>query len=173
LIHAIRLGAFSLSSADTWVPRVSPVFPTTPADPGRKSSAPPLPRATAPCLYSPPHHSPPLIPFKPSLNALNGYSPHRYSGHPSRATSPGPIKATPMTPGALHTSPRPSPLLSRARNPPHRVSRDLVMPPPLPGRYAAARAPVRPKPSSPCSSLPFAPPPVSFAAPERPKAELR
>jgi hypothetical protein len=42
LIHAFRLGAFSLSSADAWVLRVSPVFPTAPADPGQKSSAPPL-----------------------------------------------------------------------------------------------------------------------------------
>jgi hypothetical protein len=42
LIHAFRLGAFSLSSADAWVPRVSPIFPTAPVDPGRKSSVPPL-----------------------------------------------------------------------------------------------------------------------------------
>jgi hypothetical protein len=42
LIHAFRLGAFSLSSADAWVPRVSSVFATTPADLGQKSSAPPL-----------------------------------------------------------------------------------------------------------------------------------
>jgi hypothetical protein len=34
-----------------------------------------------------------------------------------------------------------------------------------PGLHAAARAPVRPEPSSPCSSLSFAPPPVSFGAP--------
>jgi hypothetical protein len=65
LIHAFRLGAFSLSSTDEWVPRVSPVFPTMPTDPGKKSSTPQMP----PSLYSPPpHHSPPLIPFKPSLN---------------------------------------------------------------------------------------------------------
>jgi hypothetical protein len=48
-------------------------FPT-PADPGQKSPTPPLPRAAAPRLGCPraftalPHHSPPLIPFKPSLN---------------------------------------------------------------------------------------------------------
>jgi hypothetical protein len=56
--------------------RFSP-FPA-PADPGRKSLAPPLPRAAAPRLGCPrafttlPHHSSPLIPFKPSLNAFNG-----------------------------------------------------------------------------------------------------
>jgi hypothetical protein len=47
LIHAFRLGTFSLSFADAWVLRVSPVFPTAPADLGQKSSAPPLPRAVA------------------------------------------------------------------------------------------------------------------------------
>jgi hypothetical protein len=50
LIHAFRLGAFSLSSADAWVPCVSPVFPTMPFDPGQKSSVPPLPHAAAPRL---------------------------------------------------------------------------------------------------------------------------
>jgi hypothetical protein len=48
-------------------------FPT-PADTGQKSPASPLPRAAASRLRCPraftalPHHSPPLIPFKPSLN---------------------------------------------------------------------------------------------------------
>jgi hypothetical protein len=48
-------------------------FPT-PADPGRKSPAPSLPHAAAPRLGCPRafttllHHSPPLIPFKPSIN---------------------------------------------------------------------------------------------------------
>jgi hypothetical protein len=48
-------------------------FPV-PADPDRKSPAPPLPRAVASRLGCPraftalPHHSSPLIPFKPSLN---------------------------------------------------------------------------------------------------------
>jgi hypothetical protein len=48
------------------------------ADPGRKSPTSPLPRAAAPRLGCPraftalPHHSPPLIPFKSSLNAFNG-----------------------------------------------------------------------------------------------------
>jgi hypothetical protein len=63
------------------VNRASPIrftpFPAL-ADPGQKSPAPPLPRAVAPRLGCPraftalPHHSPPLIPFKPSLNAFNG-----------------------------------------------------------------------------------------------------
>jgi hypothetical protein len=63
LIHAFCLNAFSLSSADAWVPHVSPVFPTAPADPGRISSAPRMP----PSLYRPPSLSP-LIPFKPRHN---------------------------------------------------------------------------------------------------------
>jgi hypothetical protein len=52
-------------------------FPA-PADPGQKSPVPPLPRVAAPRLGCPcaftalPHHSSPLIPFKPSLNAFNG-----------------------------------------------------------------------------------------------------
>jgi hypothetical protein len=59
------------------VNRAAPVrftpFPT-PADPGRKSPVPSLPRVVAPRLGCPraftelPHHSPPLIPFTPSLN---------------------------------------------------------------------------------------------------------
>jgi hypothetical protein len=49
-----------------------------PVDPGRKSPALPPPRAATLRLGCPraftalPHHSPPLIPFKPSLNAFNG-----------------------------------------------------------------------------------------------------
>jgi hypothetical protein len=59
------------------VNRAPPVRFTTfpaPADPGRKSLTPPLPRAAAPRLGCPraftalPHHSSPLIPFKTSLN---------------------------------------------------------------------------------------------------------
>jgi hypothetical protein len=48
-------------------------FPMS-ADPGQKSPAPPLPHTAAPRLGCPqaftalPHHSSPLIPFKPSLN---------------------------------------------------------------------------------------------------------
>jgi hypothetical protein len=44
------LGAFSLSTADAWVPCVSSVFPTAPADPSRKSSTLPLPASPAPRL---------------------------------------------------------------------------------------------------------------------------
>jgi hypothetical protein len=68
------LGAFSLSTAYTWALRVSPIFPITPVDPGRKSSVPPLPASPAPRLgcrqvfTTPPSSFPPLIPFKPSLN---------------------------------------------------------------------------------------------------------
>jgi hypothetical protein len=132
-------------------------------------SVPSSPPRRPPPVRNPPRRRspssfPPLIPFKPSLNGLNGYSPCRYSGHPP-APSPGPIKATPTTPGAPHTSPHPSPLLSHARNPPRRVSCGLFAPPPSPDRHAAARAPVRPSPSSPCAPLSVAPLPVSFGAP--------
>jgi hypothetical protein len=57
---------------------------------------------------------------------------------------PRPCKSPPMTPRALHTSPCPSPLLSHARNPPRRVFHDLVMPPPLLGRYSAPLSLLRP-----------------------------
>jgi hypothetical protein len=55
LIHAFRLGTFSLSSADAWVPCVSPVFPTMPADLSQKSSAPPLRASDAVEPLQPPH----------------------------------------------------------------------------------------------------------------------
>jgi hypothetical protein len=63
---------------------------------------------------------------------------------------------------------------------PHRVSSHLS-PLLFPSHHAwaavspraTAQAPVRPEPSSPCSSPPFAPPPASFGAPERPEAKLR
>jgi hypothetical protein len=57
-----------------------------------------------------------------SLNGLNGYSPPSLLRPHPPTPSPGPIKATLMTPGAPHTSPSPSLLLSRAGTPPHRAS---------------------------------------------------
>jgi hypothetical protein len=52
---------------------VSFVFPTAPADPGRETSAPPLPALPVPRLryrqdFTAPLIIPPLIPFKLSLN---------------------------------------------------------------------------------------------------------
>jgi hypothetical protein len=50
------------------------VVSPAPVNPGQNFSAPPLPRAAAPRLGCPraftalPQHSPPLIPFKPSIN---------------------------------------------------------------------------------------------------------
>jgi hypothetical protein len=106
------LGAFSLSTTDAWAPLVRPVFSTASADPGRESSAPPLPASPVPRLgcrqvFTAPSSFPPLTPFKPSLNGLNGYSSPSLlrPPPPPPAPSPGPIKATPMTPGAPHTSP--------------------------------------------------------------------
>jgi hypothetical protein len=58
------------------------------------------------------------------------------------------------------------PYSHRAPPPPHSA-------PPSPSLHSAARALVRPEPSSPRSPLHFAPPPVSFTAPERPEAKLR
>jgi hypothetical protein len=49
------LDAFSLSTADAWVPHVSSVFPTAPRMPSRLDRPPPS-------------SFPPLIPFKLSLN---------------------------------------------------------------------------------------------------------
>jgi hypothetical protein len=54
LIHAFCLGAFSLSSADAWVPCVSPVFPTAPVDPGQKSSDIAEPLQPPPLITLPP-----------------------------------------------------------------------------------------------------------------------
>jgi hypothetical protein len=124
-LTSFALGAFSLPTADMGDLLVSSVFPTALADPGRETSAPPLPASPALRLgchqdFTAPQSSfPPLIPFKPSLNGLNGYSPPAVTLATPPAPSPGPIKATPTTPGAPHTSPRPSPLLFRAGNPPH------------------------------------------------------
>jgi hypothetical protein len=59
------LGAFSLPTADMGGLLVSSVFPTVLADPGRETSAPPLPASPAPrlgCRHAvtvPPHHFPP------------------------------------------------------------------------------------------------------------------
>jgi hypothetical protein len=54
--------------ADTWGPLVSFVFSTAPTDPGRDFSAPPLRASDAAEPLPPPLITPPLIPFKPSLN---------------------------------------------------------------------------------------------------------
>jgi hypothetical protein len=64
----------SPSVTATQAPPIGFVVSPAPADPGRNFSAPLLPRAAAPRLGCPrafttlPHHSPPLIPFKPSVN---------------------------------------------------------------------------------------------------------
>jgi hypothetical protein len=58
------LGAFSLPVSDMGDPLVSSVFPTAPADPGRETSAPPLPVSPSPRLgcrqafTAPTHHFP-------------------------------------------------------------------------------------------------------------------
>jgi hypothetical protein len=105
---------------DTWGPLVSSVSPTAPADPGREPSAPPLHASDAAEPLPPPSSLSPLNP--PSNRALTGLSSlNHHSPPPLLQPPPGPIKATPTTPGAPHTSPRPSLLLSHAENPPHRV----------------------------------------------------
>jgi hypothetical protein len=162
--------------SDNRAPLVSSVFPTVPADLDREPSAPPLPALPAPRLgcrqaFTAPSSFPSLIPFKPSLNDLNGYSSPPLLRPPGAL--PWPYKSHLDDPRSTPhlTEPFSSPLPRWNPSPPS--SRDLFAPPPSPGRHTATRAPVRPEPRSPCLPLRFAPPPVSFGAPERPEAELR
>jgi hypothetical protein len=70
----------SPSVTATWAPPVGFIVSPAPADPGRNFSTPPLPRAAATRLGCPraftalPHHTPPLIPFKPSVTGLNTFN---------------------------------------------------------------------------------------------------
>jgi hypothetical protein len=81
----------------------------------------------SPSLYRPPPSSlPPSIPFKPAT---------------APSPSPSPIKATPRTPGALHTSPRSFLLLSRTGTPHHRIFPTATMPP----RRPVATPPLAPR----------------------------
>jgi hypothetical protein len=162
--------------ADTWGPLVSSVFPTAPVDPGCDSSAPPLRASDAVEPLQPPSSLSPLNP--PSnqaltgLNGLNHHSPPPLLRPPLGAFQ-RPYKSHPDDPRSTPhlTAPFSSPLPCRKPSPPS--SRVLFAPLSSPGRHAAARAPVRPEPSSPCSSLSFAAPPVSFGALERSDAVLR
>jgi hypothetical protein len=66
---SFALGAFSLPIADMGDPLVSSIFPTVPADPGRETSAPPLPASPTPRLgchqaFTAPSSFPPLNPLQ-------------------------------------------------------------------------------------------------------------
>jgi hypothetical protein len=86
--------------------------------------------------------------------------------------SPGPLQKASALTEFHRTSPRSFFPLSMPEQPSHQAPPPLDSAPPSLGRYSAARAPVRPEPSSPCSSPPFAPPPASFGAPEKSEAKL-
>jgi hypothetical protein len=131
----------------------------------------PAPPNSAPRV-PPSRYHPTIIPPPPIFNGVKAINAPVNPDHPSPAL-PRPYKNHPDDPRSTShlTEPFSSPLPRRNPSPPS--SRDLVAPPPSPGRHTTARAPVRPEPNSPCSSLSFAPPPVSFGALERPKAVLR
>jgi hypothetical protein len=159
--------------ADTWGPLVSSVFPTASADPGRDSSAPPLRALDAVEPLQAPSSLSPLNPTSNwALTGLNNHSPPQLL-RPPLGVLPRPYKSLPDDPRSTPhlTAPFSSPLPCRKPSPPS--SHVLFVPPLSPGHHAAARAPVRPEPSSPCSSLSFAPPSVSFGAPKQLEAVLR
>jgi hypothetical protein len=161
-------------------PTVSSVPHLRPPELGRTATASRPPRAAqlrasgATETLPPRHHFSPLnSPLKPPIfNGVKAINAGVNPGHPSPALS-WPYKNHPDDPQSTShlTEPFSSPL--PRRNPSPLSSRDLFAPPPSPGRHATARAPVRPELHSPCSSLSFAPPPVSFGAPERSEAVLR
>jgi hypothetical protein len=170
-----RLPSWSLLSrlSVKRAPAVSSIPHLRPPELGRAATASRPPRAAqlrasgAVEPLPPRHHPPP-----PSSMALKPLTPALTPATPPRR-SPSPIKNHPDDPRSTShlTEPFSSPLPRRNPSPPS--SRDLFTPLSSFGRHAAAQALVRPEPNSPCSSLSFAPPPVSFGAPERPEAILR
>jgi hypothetical protein len=151
-----------------------PSSPAPPPIPGHRA-----PLSSAPRVPSSRYHlafiSPPLISLlnlSSSQPVFNGVKANNVGvnrpGHPT----PAPIKG--------EHPPRASPHLSRSYfplSPPEQPSHRAPLPPhskpSSPGLLNAARAPMRPEPSSPRTPLRFAPPPASFGAPERPEAKLR
>jgi hypothetical protein len=97
------LGAFSLPTADMGDPLVSSVFPTMPADPGRETSAPPLPASPAPRLGCRQDFTAPLIipllnpPSNQALAALMAIHPAVTPAAPPGAL-PWPYKSHPDDP---------------------------------------------------------------------------
>jgi hypothetical protein len=167
-----------------WGPPVSTIPFPTPADRCHFSSslpatphrpAPPSDAARAvthPTIISPP---PPLNPFLTSplsSMALKSLTPPLLPPSTPLQHSRGPYKRV-MRPPDLTAPPHCT--LSPLPQHEHRCRRALPpppFPPPSPGRHTAARTLVRPEPSSPCSPLSVAHPPVSFRAPEWPEAIL-
>jgi hypothetical protein len=141
------------------------------------------PHLSSPCSGSararPRRHS--ISPPPATTQHLEMPPPCRYSPSPSTPPNPslcrlafnGPYKRARSTPGHHDTHPRPPLLAPESATPTSSSTDRRPRFPPLPGHLAAARASVRPEPSSPCSSLSIMPPPVSFRAPEWPEAMLR
>jgi hypothetical protein len=155
-VHAFRDDRLSHVSLSTG-PQMSvssptssrPSSPTPPPIPGHRA-----PLSSAPRVPSSRYH---LVFISPPLISLLNLS----SSRPSSMA----LK--------LLTSSSLSSLLSTLEPSSHRAPPPPPSAPSSPGLLSAARAPVRPKLSSPRSPLRFAPPPVSIGAPERPEAKLR
>jgi hypothetical protein len=154
------------SPADAWALLVSSIFSTAPADPGRVTTASPLPAPPAPHLGMLPSHYCPRItpPLNPpsnraliSFNGLNRHSPPPLLRPPLRRL-PGPYKSprgppehfTPHRAPPFSSSaperppptefPRPPPHRRDAR-PPHRRSRPGAPPTELPASHCPSPAP--------------------------------
>jgi hypothetical protein len=126
-----------------WASAVSFVFSPALPDPGRVAEGfhrAAAPRAARSAPRIPPSPYPPIT-FPSSNCALTHHNEPNYSAieappssavtppSPPRHPSPGPIKATPMTSGAFHTSLSSSLLLSRTGTPPHQASPTTTVPP--------------------------------------------
>jgi hypothetical protein len=137
------------------------------------------PRDAAPVPLPPPPPPPSITPLNPSLCRLTFYgvkaiTADRFYASSGRSPPLGPYKRARSTPGHHHTH-RCPPLLAPEFTTPTSPSTDRHRHcfPPSPGHLATARAPVRPEPSSSCSSLSVVPLPMSFCAPEWPEAMIR
>jgi hypothetical protein len=165
-------------------PAVSSVPHLRPPELGRATTTSWLPHAAQLCASGAAEPLPPRLHF-PSLNSplkpspvFNGIKAINTSINPPRPPLPGaspiPIKGEHHPWSSPHLSqPLFASLHARASLSPSAAASSSALP--SLGLHTAAQAPVRPEPSSPCSSLSLsvAPPPVSFGAPERPEAVLR
>jgi hypothetical protein len=174
LVHAFQAGRLSLVSLSSG-PRLSALSLTSgrPSPPCTTTASRP-PRATQLRASGAAEPLPPRLHF-PSLNfplkpspVFNGIKAINTGVNRPRPPLPGappnPIKGEHHPGSSPHLSqPIFASLHARASLSPSAATSGSA--PLSPGLHAAARAPVRPEPSSPCSSLSFAPPPVSFGAP--------
>jgi hypothetical protein len=130
-------------------------------------------RSSLPALI-PPFNSPlNLSSHRPTINGIKAITVSRFPLPRPGVPLPGHYKRERSTPSHHHTHPRP-PLLAFESATPTLPSTDRRRRfPPLLDHLVTARAPVRPTVSFPCSPLSVVPPPVTFRAPEWPKAMLR